>query len=199
MQWEPKVEGLTEICQLLGQAQESDNATHTQIYNVSFAKWVAFTRAHSFSQRLEAYNEFPDFNNYLVYILSHVPDAGATVRAGAGLLLKKNVAMGYMKLDPAVQVRSRCWFFMGAHTNLPPQHYIKQHVVNSIGDEYGLIRAAVGINITTIVQVSGLENWPGLLVGNHILGQNARNNHHASRKGSVGCWRRMMPIPSWVL
>lgn len=41
--------------------------------------------------------------------------------------------------------------------------FIKHECLGSIGDSSPLIRATIGILITTVVARGGLENWPGLL------------------------------------
>ena len=66
-------------------------------------------------------------------------------RSLSGLILKNNVRAHYDKLPSSV-----CDF-------------IKQECLNSIGDPSPLIRATVGILITTIASKGGLENWNELL------------------------------------
>ena len=41
--------------------------------------------------------------------------------------------------------------------------FIKHECLGSIGDSSPLIRATIGILITTVVARGGLENWSGLL------------------------------------
>lgn len=41
--------------------------------------------------------------------------------------------------------------------------FIKQECLNSIGDPSALIRATIGILITTITSKEGLDEWPELL------------------------------------
>ena len=54
-QWQPKEEGFTEICGLLEQqiSNSSSSADKSQIW-----------------QQLQHYSQFPDFNNYLAFILA---------------------------------------------------------------------------------------------------------------------------------
>lgn len=51
------------------------------------------------------------------------------------------------------------------YDKLPPEvlNFIRQACLGSIGDPSPLIRATIGILITTMVARSGLENWRELL------------------------------------
>ncbi|RWW16752.1 hypothetical protein GW17_00019343 [Ensete ventricosum] len=51
--WQPREEGLREICGLL-EPHISPNSDQSRIW-----------------QQLQHYNQLPDFNNYLVFILAH--------------------------------------------------------------------------------------------------------------------------------
>lgn len=51
--WQPKEEGFTEICGLLEQQISPSSADKSQIW-----------------QQLQHYSQFPDFNNYLAFILA---------------------------------------------------------------------------------------------------------------------------------
>jgi transportin-1 len=66
-------------------------------------------------------------------------------RSLSGLILKNNVRTHYEKLPPEVT------------------EFIKRECLASIGDSSALIRATIGILITTIVARGGLEGWPSLL------------------------------------
>jgi transportin-1 len=52
--WQPQEEGLREICTLL-EAHISPNSDQAHIW-----------------QQLQQYSQFPDFNNYLVFLLARV-------------------------------------------------------------------------------------------------------------------------------
>ena len=66
-------------------------------------------------------------------------------RSLSGLLLKNNIRAHYEKLPPDVAelIRTEC--------------------LNSIGDPSPLIRATIGILITTIAAKGGLQHWNDLL------------------------------------
>lgn len=61
MDWQPTQEGLDQILQLLRQSQSTDVQTQNHV-----------------QQRLEELNQFPDFNNYLVFVLSKLRNEGNT-------------------------------------------------------------------------------------------------------------------------
>ncbi len=66
-------------------------------------------------------------------------------RSLSGLILKNNVRAHYEKFPAEVT------------------EFIKTECLNSIGDPSPLIRATIGILITTIAAKGGLENWTDLL------------------------------------
>lgn len=59
MDWQPTQDGLDQILQLLRQSQSTDVQTQNHV-----------------QQRLEELNQFPDFNNYLVFVLSRMRTEG---------------------------------------------------------------------------------------------------------------------------
>ena len=65
----------------------------------------------------------------------------------SGLILKNNVRAHYEKFPSDVT------------------DFIKAECLNSIGDSSPLIRATIGILVTTIAAKGGLENWTDLLPG----------------------------------
>lgn len=66
-------------------------------------------------------------------------------RSLSGLIVKNNIRAHYAKLPKEVTV------------------FIKQECLSSIGDPSALIRATIGILITTITSKEGLQEWPELL------------------------------------
>ncbi|CAL9085871.1 unnamed protein product [Musa textilis] len=79
--WQPREEGLREICGLLEQ-QISPNADQARIW-----------------QQLQHYSRLADFNNYLVFILAHAVGKSLEVRQAAGLLLKNNLRTTFSSLS----------------------------------------------------------------------------------------------------
>ncbi|CAF4147313.1 unnamed protein product [Rotaria sp. Silwood2] len=121
-------DGLEQILTLLRQSQSPDTQIQRQV-----------------QARLESLNQYPDFNKYLVYILTKLTDEQEATRSLSGLILKNNAKSHYEKFPD--EVRS----------------YIKQECLSALGDRSPLIRATVGILITTIVTKGSLEQWPVLL------------------------------------
>ena len=59
MNWQPKQEGLEKILQLLRESQSTNVETQSQV-----------------QQKLEEYNTYSDFNNYLVFVLARIQTEG---------------------------------------------------------------------------------------------------------------------------
>ncbi|XP_065881178.1 transportin-1-like [Euphorbia lathyris] len=83
--WQPKEEGLREICGLLGQ-HISPTSDKSRIW-----------------QQLQHYAQFPDFNNYLAFIFARAQGTAVEIRQAAGLLLKNNLRSTFASVDPAYQ------------------------------------------------------------------------------------------------
>ncbi|XP_060536964.1 transportin-1 [Cylas formicarius] len=128
MEWNPQDEGLLEILTLLRESQSPDTATQRAV-----------------QQKLEELNKYPDFNNYLMFVLTKLITEDEPTRSLSGLILKNNVKTHYSNLLPSV-------------TN-----FIKTECLQAVGDPSPLIRATVGILITTIASKGGLSCWPELL------------------------------------
>ncbi|ESO02172.1 hypothetical protein HELRODRAFT_65501 [Helobdella robusta] len=126
--WHPEDVGLQQILQLLRESQSPDNSTQRTV-----------------QQKLEELNTYPDFNNYLIYVLTKLTSEDEPTRSLSGLILKNNIRTHYEKFP------------------IPVTTFIKQECLGSIGDPSPLIRATIGILVTTIVAKGGLENWPDLL------------------------------------
>eukprot|EP00123_Amoebidium_parasiticum_P014138 comp22354_c0_seq1/m.33276 comp22354_c0_seq1/g.33276 ORF comp22354_c0_seq1/g.33276 comp22354_c0_seq1/m.33276 type:complete len:901 (-) comp22354_c0_seq1:815-3517(-) len=107
--------GLQQILQLLQESQSNDSETQKNV-----------------QIKLEQYNQIPDFNSYLIFILTQQREQEVATRSLAGLILKNNVRMYY--------------------SNFPSQvaDFIKAECLNCVGDSAPLIRATIGILITTI-------------------------------------------------
>lgn len=90
-------------------------------------------------------NQYPDFNNYLVFVFTKLSTEAEPTRAIAGLILKNNVKLYYNSFPD--EVRS----------------FIHQHSMTAIDDPSDLIRATAGTLISTIAMRGGLANWPDLL------------------------------------
>lgn len=96
-------------------------------------------------QKLEELNKYPDFNNYLMFVLTKLTSEDEATRSLSGLILKNNVKTHYHSLQVNV-------------TN-----FVKNECLQAVGDPSPLIRATVGILITTIASKGDLTSWPELL------------------------------------
>ena len=94
-------------------------------------------------QRLEELNKFPDFNCYLIHVLAVLKTEDEATRSLSGLILKNNVKAHYNQFPEKVAV------------------FIKAECLKAVGDPSPLIRATVGILITTIA-----SKGKGFLVSN---------------------------------
>ncbi|XP_050313589.1 transportin-1 isoform X2 [Anthonomus grandis grandis] len=128
MDWTPREEGLRETLTLLRESQSPDTETQRAV-----------------QQKLEELNKFPDFNNYLMFVLTKLVSEDEPTRSLSGLILKNNVKTHFNNLQPTV-------------TN-----YIKSECLQAVGDPSPLIRATVGILITTVASKGNLSTWPELL------------------------------------
>ncbi|MFT7797886.1 transportin-2-like [Arapaima gigas] len=128
MEWQPDQQGLQQVLQLLKDSQSPNTATQRAV-----------------QQKLEQLNQYPDFNNYLIFVLTRLKTEDEPTRSLSGLILKNNVKAHYQNFPPAVA------------------DFIKQECVNNIGDPSPLIRATIGILITTIASKGELQTWPDLL------------------------------------
>lgn len=128
MEWTPQEDGLREILTLLKESQSPDTATQRAV-----------------QQKLEQLNKYPDFNNYLMFVLTKLVQEDEPTRSLSGLILKNNVKTHYSNLVPSVT------------------SFIKQECLQAVGDPSPLIRATVGILITTIASKGELNAWPELL------------------------------------
>ncbi|GAU89346.1 hypothetical protein RvY_01903 [Ramazzottius varieornatus] len=126
--WKPQEAGLLEITQLLKESQ----SPNTQIQR-------------DVQQKLDQLNHHPDFNNYLIFVLTQSKNLDDPTRSLAGLILKNNVRVQWENFHNTTQ------------------ELIKHECVASIGDSSPLVRATIGILVTTIVSKGGLRTWTDLL------------------------------------
>lgn len=128
MAWQPQEEGLRQILLLLKESQSPVTATQLAVQH-----------------KLEELNKYPDFNNYLIFVLTKVTSEDDPTRSLSGLILKNNVKANYSRMRPEVL------------------DFIKEACLTDVGDPSPLIRATVGILITTIASKGELTTWPELL------------------------------------
>ncbi|XP_062175927.1 transportin-1 isoform X2 [Alnus glutinosa] len=128
--WQPQEEGFREICGLLEQqiSHSASSADKSQIW-----------------QQLQHYSQFPDFNNYLAFILARAEGKSVEIRQAAGLLLKNNLRTAFKSMAPV------------------NQQYIKSELLPCLGAADRQIRSTVGTIISVVVQLGGVLGWPELL------------------------------------
>nr|CAD2130311.1 unnamed protein product [Meloidogyne enterolobii] len=83
-------------------------------------------------QQLDQLNTHPQFCCYLLFILSKLIDEQVAIRAMSGLLLKNTIKNNWPNLPEPIRL------------------YVKRNCFGAIGDGSPLVRATVGIIITTI-------------------------------------------------
>jgi len=128
MDWQPAPEGLAQIIPLLKESQSPDTAIQREV-----------------QQKLKELNKVPDFNNYLIYVLTKLTTEDDATRSISGLILKNNVKAHMHTLPTEVL------------------NFIKAECLAAVGDASTLINATIGILITTIATRGDLKNWPELL------------------------------------
>lgn len=130
-----------------------------------------------FSQKLEQLNQFPDFNNYLIFVLTRLKTEGWCL----GLFLRKADRIACFHITRVCcSIRFICDYnninvcCLSSHStdeptrslsglilknnvkvhyqNFPPgvAHFIKQECLNNIGDPSPLIRATIGESLCAL-------------------------------------------------
>lgn len=152
-EWKPQQEGLQQIIQLLKESQSIDNAVQKNV-----------------QKKLEELNKYPDFNNYLIFVLTKLSTQDEATRSLSGLILKNNAKAFFEKFPDYCK------------------EFIKNECLTCIGDQSQLIRATIGILITTIVTKSGLHTWPQLLP---TLCQFMDSDNYANCEGAFGALQKI--------
>jgi transportin-1 len=96
-------------------------------------------------QKLEEFNKYPDFNNYLCFVFKYLDAAQVDLRNMAGIMLKNNIRDYFDKIHPA------------------SVEYIRTEAPGLLGDPMLGIRQTCGSILTTILLKIGPQNWPDLL------------------------------------
>lgn len=125
--WQPQEEGLKEICTLLHE-YKAPSSDQNRVF-----------------QQLQRFSQFPDFSNYLSFILCRSEGQSVEVRQAAGLLLKNSLKVQYSTLTSVYQ------------------EYIKAELLPCLGAPDRHLRATVGTVISVIVQQGHVQGWPQLL------------------------------------
>lgn len=152
--WTPQPEGLSQLLTCLRNS-DSGNTTIQQ----------------TVTKQLDSFNQVPDYNSYLAYILCQIPQEDPRVRSVAGLILKNNLRRIPFSNLSVLQHHSH------SPDQPPPvanpslaisQHvldYVKHTVLNSnlLSDPLPMLRGTAGTVISTIVMQTGPESWPEAL------------------------------------
>jgi hypothetical protein len=144
MTWQPQQQGLQQVLELLRNAHSFDNEVQIQVQKVGF-RACSFpdgkTRSLTVNlQKLTELNQIPDYNNYLIYVLTQLKTEDETVRVTAGLILKNNIVLHVEHVAPQVV------------------EYVKECALSSLADDHRQIRETLGTIITTLVTKLGVKN-----------------------------------------
>uniref|UniRef100_A0A1I7YJB0 Transportin-1 n=1 Tax=Steinernema glaseri TaxID=37863 RepID=A0A1I7YJB0_9BILA len=96
-------------------------------------------------EKIHQLNSHPHFGCFLVYVLADLKTEQPTTRSICGLVLKNLIREKWKDLPMDVR------------------DYVKTKTLAAIADEHQLIRATVGIVITTILLYDGFNAWSSLL------------------------------------
>jgi transportin-1 len=140
--------------------------------------WIHDTSTFFSFQKLEELNHYPDFNNYLIYVLTKLTTQDEPTRSLSGLILKNNIRIHASTLQPEIV------------------EYIKRECLMALGDPSPLIRATVGILITTIANKGGILNWPELLP---TLCEMLDSQEYSICEGSFGALQKICEDSAEVL
>ncbi|GAA5956019.1 hypothetical protein JCM8115_004388 [Rhodotorula mucilaginosa] len=124
MAWQPNAGGLEELLACLRSSGSPDTKVQESV-----------------NERLEQFNNVPEYNQYLTYILTQLPAEDVTVRSMAGLLLKNNIRLRLNTFAPSVI------------------EYVKANIFSAIGDSTSMIRNTVSTVIDTLLVELSPENW----------------------------------------
>ncbi|SAM01459.1 hypothetical protein [Absidia glauca] len=119
--WQPTDQGLSDLLLLLHDARNPTGQVNVQ-------------------ERMEYFNTVPDYNSYLVYILTKMTDQDEYIRSVAGLTLKNNIKTYYDTIPPTVL------------------DYVKTNCLEHIGDPD--VSKSVGLVVAAIMSRGQVQNWP---------------------------------------
>ncbi|KAI9359856.1 armadillo-type protein [Pilaira anomala] len=127
MTWQPEPRGLFQLLSLLRDAIRPNNRDQVLV-----------------QQRLSLFNDTPDYNSYLIYILVVMTQEDNYTRAIAGLTLKNNLLNHFNRIPLTV---------------LDHVKYISLQSLDS-PDPDATVRRTIGSVITAIIVRGQVLNWP---------------------------------------
>jgi hypothetical protein len=97
------------------------------------------------NQQLQSLHNNPEYYRYLTYIFAKLQDQEEYIRTVAGLVLKNNIREHYKRIPEDIR------------------NYMKNEIIQCLGDRKTTIRRTVGTIFTTIIDVTSMKECPGLL------------------------------------
>ncbi|PLW35017.1 hypothetical protein PCASD_15334 [Puccinia coronata f. sp. avenae] len=152
--WIPQPDGLSQLLTCLRNSDSADT-----------------TIQHSVTKQLDSFNEVPDYNSYLAYILAYMPQEEPRVRSVAGLILKNNLRrlpyQNQVVLEDPTGANNSTTTTTNNNNNNNNNilEYVKTSVLASglLSDPVPMLRGTAGTLISTIVMQFGPEAWPEAL------------------------------------
>lgn len=126
-------------------------------------------------KRLEELNQYPDFNNYLIYVLTKMTDQDDATRSLSGLILKNNVKAHFNKFPTEVAV------------------FIKAECLSAVGDPSPLIRATVSRILNQLHLTH--RSHPLISPFDFTLNAGWHSDHHNCLSGGVNQLAGAAPLP----
>ncbi|MBW0480886.1 hypothetical protein O181_020601 [Austropuccinia psidii MF-1] len=144
--WTPQPDGLNQLLTCLRNSDSGDTTIQQTV-----------------TKQLDSFNQVPDYNSYLAYVLCNLHQEDPRVRSVAGLILKNNLRrIPFSNL--AVLHESN-----NPQNSLGVSHqvieFVKASVLTSglLSDSTPMLRSTAGTLISTIVTQFGPESWPQAL------------------------------------
>jgi transportin-1 len=94
---------------------------------------------------LQSLHNNPEYYRYLTYIFTKMHDQEEYIRTVAGLVLKNNIREYYKRIPEDIR------------------NYMKNEIIQCLGDSKTAIRRTVGTIFTTIIDVTSMKECPNLL------------------------------------
>ncbi|PWN39074.1 ARM repeat-containing protein [Ceraceosorus guamensis] len=123
--WTPQQDGLSELLGLFRESQNPDRDVQIHIAN-----------------RLETLRQIPDYANYLVYVLTQMPQEETNTRSIAGLILKNHILNYSQTLQPDSVA------------------YVKAAILPAISLEEDMLRRTSTQVVSMIMEIYRPESWP---------------------------------------
>ncbi|CEG70444.1 hypothetical protein RMATCC62417_06342 [Rhizopus microsporus] len=128
MAWQPDQQGLRELTYLLREAANPNGRDQGLI-----------------SQRLQLFNEYPDYNAYLIYILTKATNEDINTRRVAGLQLKNNIKNNFNSIP------------------MFTLNYVKQTCIEALAHPEVVIVKTLSSVVSSIVSRGQVHNWLDVL------------------------------------